>query len=74
MKAAILTLCILTGVVDSQEEEIMIVELQSPIEAIAPGYITIDSRSLEVSPTEGDKIHFEIFVDETMTQYCHNPL
>ena len=74
MKVAILSLCILTGVVDSQEGEIMVIEIHSPTESIPPSHITIDSRSLEVVPGEGDEIGFEIFVDKTMIQYCHNPL
>ena len=74
MKAAILSLCILSGVVDSKEDNIVMIEVSSPVEDVEPEYVVVDSRSLRSKIQEGEEINLRILVDHSMLQYCHNPL
>jgi len=74
MKALILSLCTLTGVVDVQESDVMTVVISSPLPDIEPEIITVVGSYLKSSVKEGDEVEFTALVGESFQKYCHNPL
>ena len=73
MKVAALSLCILTGVVDTKNDDIVVLEVssynQNEIE-----YIAVRNEALPTDIKEGEKITITVFTDDDLQKYCQSPL
>ena len=74
MKAIILSLCTLTGVVDVHEDGVTTVVITSPAPDAEPELVTVTNQYLPLTVKEGDRVNFTVLVDETLSDYCHNPM
>lgn len=73
MKVVALSLCILTGVVDTKSDGVIVLEVVSP----AGGEIEHVSMTSEVLPPdirEGEKVSITAFADKELEKYCQSPL
>jgi|TARA_R110001599_G_scaffold253577_1_gene453842 hypothetical protein len=75
LKELVLMLCMLHGVVDSQNEDFTMVEVQPLVEgelSLSPLFIHVSNNNFSDSKSEGDEVQLTAFVDERYLQYCLN--
>lgn len=70
MKVASLSLCILTGVVDSQDNGVFSVIVNPAIDGGDPLTVTLTGEYLPPDTDEGDSLTFTILADEEYSEYC----
>ena len=73
MKVVALSLCILTGVVDTKDDGIVVVEVVSP-HGDEIEYVSMTSEALPPNVKEGEKVSVTAFTDSELEKYCQPPL
>ena len=73
MKVVVLSLCILTGVVDTKNDGIIVLEVTSPYNEEVE-YVSMTSEILPPDIREGEKVSITAFADEELAKYCQSPL
>ena len=74
MKALILSLCTLTGVIDVHDNGVAAIVISSPIPDVEPEIVTITNEYLPPLIKEGDRVNFTVLADQSLQKYCHNQL
>ncbi len=73
MKAVVLSLCILTGVVDTKNDGVVVLEVSSPAQKEVE-YVTLTGEFFPQNFKEGEKVSIATFVGEELQEYCQTPL
>ena len=73
MKAVALSLCILTGVVDTKNDGVIVLEVTSP-DRDEVEYVYLTSEVLPPDLQEGEKVSITAFADSDLQKYCQSPL
>ena len=71
MKAAILVLCTLTGVVDVYENGVASVVVEPASQEEEPRIVFLSAMYLPPDISEGDPIKFTVLSEPSMGNYCH---
>ena len=71
MKAVILSLCTLTGVVDVYENGIASVVVAPISQEAEPKIVFLSGEYLPPDISEGDPIKFTVLAEPDMGNYCH---
>ncbi len=73
MKVAALSLCILTGVVDTKNDSVVVLEVtSSDNEKIE--YISLVSDTFPPDFKEGNEVTIATFIEDELQEYCQTPL
>ena len=73
MKVVVLSLCILTAVIDASNDGVVVLELSSP-EPDEIEYVSLTTDVLPPGAKEGERVFITTIVDEDLQKYCHSPL
>tara|TARA_B100000683_G_C12360790_1_gene502972 strand:+ start:179 stop:400 length:222 start_codon:yes stop_codon:yes gene_type:complete len=73
MKVVALSLCILTGVVDTKNDGVVVVEVVSP-HSDEVEYVSMTSDVLPSSVKEGERVSVTTLTDSGLEKYCQPPL
>ena len=73
MKVIVLSLCILTGVVDTKNDGVVVVEIVPPHGGEVE-YVSMPSETLPPNVKEGERVSVTAFTDSTLEKYCQPPL
>ena len=73
MKVVALSLCILTGVVDTKNDGVVVVEIVSP-HSDEVEYVSMTSDVLPSNVKEGERVSVTALTDSELEKYCQPPL
>ena len=73
MKAVALSLCILTGVVDTKDDDVVVLEVVSP-DSGEIEYVSMVSEVLPPGTKEGEKVSVTTLAGRELEKYCQPPL
>lgn len=70
MKELVLVICMLQGVIDSQNDGVITLEVSSTTEGVEPIFVHVSNEVLPVTLREGDDVRLTIFTGKEHIQYC----
>ncbi len=70
IKEVVFMMCMLKGTVDSQNDGISVLEIESTVAASPTWMMQVSNESFSASLAEGDEVLLTVFVDQTYSQYC----
>lgn len=73
MKAVALSLCILTGVVDTKDDDVVVLEVVSP-DGDEIEYVSMVGEVLPPDTKEGEKVSVTALAGRELEKYCQPPL
>ena len=73
MKVVVLSLCILTGVVDAKNDGVIVLEVASPSGSEIE-HVLMTSEVLPPDIREGEKVSITAFANKELEKYCQSPL
>ena len=73
MKVVALSLCILTGVVDTKGDGVVVLEVVAPRSSEIE-YVSMESEAFPPETKEGEKVSVTAFVAGELEKYCQPPL
>lgn len=70
IKEIVFIVCMLNGVIDSQNDGVSVLEIESTITSAPPLLMHVSNESFSTSVAEGDEVLLNVFIDQTYSQYC----
>ena len=70
IKEVVFIMCMLKGVVDSQNDGVSVLEIEPTVAAAPAWLIQVSNESFSTSVAEGDEVLLTAFIDRTYSQYC----